>query len=155
MESTIGDEKFIWGLIIGAVITFLIKDIILVNVSKGIKFLSKKTFFILKEKYLDLRKRYKKYKKNKQYYKRIKLIENKKIDPPDHFLAFKNPEKNPELKTIFEMIERGEIEKPKGYMTKEERETLDEARKDILEKIRQNKLDNLPRVNNIKFPGKD
>lgn len=51
----------------------------------------------------------------KAYKKTIKQIERKKIPMPDGFLFGKSPERNPELKKIYQMMDDGRIEKPESY----------------------------------------
>lgn len=57
----------------------------------------------------------KKVKVERQYKRTIKQIERKEIPIPNNFLLGKSPEKNPELKRIFQMMDNGLIEVPDSY----------------------------------------
>lgn len=59
--------------------------------------------------------RIKKLKVERKYKKTIKQIERMKIPIPKNFLLTKSPEKNPELKKIYQMMDEGQIKQPNSY----------------------------------------
>ena len=87
------------------------------------------------------------YKNKRKYKAEIRKIEKKEISMPKFFLVGKSPEKNPELKKIYKMIELGEIEKPietKSLIITPE----------ILEKLKSSNFNKIPPpyIHNIKTP---
>lgn len=91
------------------------------------KWLSKKIVSLCKKikvKWLEI-------KKNRLYKKTIKQIERMEIPISDNFLFGKSPEKNPELKKIFQMIEDGVIDAPKSYRLYKLAQGLSEGIADI------------------------
>jgi len=62
-----------------------------------------------------IKSKIKKMKVKRKYKKTIKQIERMEIPLPKHFLFNKSPEKNPELKNIYRMIDEGLIETSSSY----------------------------------------
>lgn len=105
--------------IVGVIIGFILKDLLLTPLTKLVKFLFGKLFRaigkIFSKAYNGTKLTLKKARRYIAYRKTIRNIVKKKIQIPDNFLSRKSAESNPELKKIFEMIENGELEEPKFY----------------------------------------
>jgi hypothetical protein len=105
--------------IISGFVGYVIKDLILVPLTKYTKVVGLKLFQfawkLLKKLYFAPVYAVKRRRERKKYMKTIKYIEQGKIEVTDSFLSGKSPEKNPELKKIYEMLEEGIIKAPKFY----------------------------------------
>lgn len=114
-----GDDKFILSIasgIVVAVVVFIMKDVFLSSLAKLIRLLVKKLIYFIVHLFKKTKSKAKhlivSISKRREYRKTIKKIESGEIPIPPYFLANKTPEKNPELKRIFEKIQKGEIEEP-------------------------------------------
>lgn len=131
-NDDINRDKIIWlliGAVIGSTATFLVKDIFLVNVLKLLKLILtkmyKKIASITTSISGSIWKSVQKKNELRKYNRTIKKIEKRKIEIPPNFLFRKSREKNPELKTIYKMMDEGTIETPDSEILHQKLKDID------------------------------
>ncbi|KOR76505.1 hypothetical protein AM232_26165 [Bacillus sp. FJAT-21352] len=118
--------------IVNGVVIFLI-GVIFPTIYKGVRILFKWLITLCWRGVKKVVTKSKRIKEDRKYKRTIKQIERKEIPIPENFLWGKSPEKNPELRKIFQMIEDGVIEAPASYKLQKslkDHSILDELKKD-------------------------
>lgn len=148
------------GEIVNGVVLFLI-GVISPTIYKGVRILFKWLINLcwigVKKVVIKSKSKLKKIKKNWDYKRKTGQIERQEIPVTDEFLMGRSPEKNPELRKIFQMMDDGVIETPPLYAKcKELRTTLSpelkEAFSNFSKGLAKNASQNVPKLKQPKIP---
>lgn len=116
-----------------------------------------KLFGILGKWLTNIKNKLKEIKKDRDYKRKIGQIERGEIPVTDEFLFMKSPEKNPELKKIYQMMDDGEIKSTALYeMQKDIRKNLSpelkEGLSNVAKIVAKNASQNVPKLKQPKIP---